>query len=588
MAKENYKFFSHRDCEYFPCHKTNDPDNFNCLFCYCPLYALGEQCGGNFRYTEKGVKDCTNCLIPHQRQNYAYITGKFSDIMEVAKKKVETKTTAAVPETANTVIKERFLRGEAPMRKTKIVCTLGPAVDSDEKIRALMKEGMNVARMNFSHGTHEEQKTRLDRIKRIRKELHLPIAALLDTKGPEIRLQDFKEGFVMLDAGQEFVLYHKERMGDKGGASITYKELYQDIKPGDGILIDDGLIEMEVLQISGKDIVCKVKNGGRVSNHKGINVPGAQLNIPFISKKDREDILFGIEQEFDFIAASFTRTGDDIRELKKILMENGGENIGIIAKIENQQGIDNIDDILEVADGIMVARGDMGVEIPMEEVPVIQKELIQKVSRAGKHVITATQMLDSMMKNPRPTRAEVTDVANAIYQGTSAIMLSGETAAGQYPVEAVRTMARIALRTESDIDFDKEMRERGRLGDANITNAISHATCTTASDLKAKAIITVTKSGHTARMISKYHPGCPIISCTTEKSRCRQLNLSWGVDPLLFEEEYDAELLFQHAVNTAKASGRVEDGDLVVLTAGVPLGVSGNTNMMKACVVGKN
>ena len=361
------------------------------------------------------------------------------------------------------------------------------------------------------------------------------------------------------------------------------------MKPGDSILIDDGLIGLEVEEIEGSDIHCVVINGGIVSNKKGINLPGVSVNMPFISQKDREDILFGIQEEFDFIAASFTRTADDVLEIRKILDENGGRDLNIIAKIENQQGVDNIDSIIEVADGIMIARGDMGVEIPLEDVPVIQKEIINKVYNAGKQVITATQMLDSMMKNPRPTRAETTDVANAIYQGTSAIMLSGETAAGKYPVEALRTMVKIALRTESDIAYNKEFSILSREHESviNMTTAISHATCMTAIDLGAKAIITVSRSGNTARMISKYRPGCMIVGCSPEEHTCRQLNMSWGITPVHIKEEYSMEILLLHATEAAERAGYVKKGDVVVLTAGVPLGRSGNTNLIKATVVGE-
>ncbi|MDY3018238.1 MAG: pyruvate kinase [Blautia sp.] len=475
------------------------------------------------------------------------------------------------------------------MRKTKIICTMGPSTDKEGILEQLAIEGMDVARFNFSHGDHEEQKGRLDRLKAIRTKINRPIAALLDTKGPEIRIREFAKGKITLTEGQKFTLTADEIQGDEERVSITYKELYKDVKPGDSILIDDGLIGLEVEEIEGSDIHCVVINGGIVSNKKGINLPGVSVNMPFISQKDREDILFGIQEEFDFIAASFTRTADDVLEIRKILDENGGRDLNIIAKIENQQGVDNIDSIIEVADGIMIARGDMGVEIPLEDVPVIQKEIINKVYNAGKQVITATQMLDSMMKNPRPTRAETTDVANAIYQGTSAIMLSGETAAGKYPVEALRTMVKIALRTESDIAYNKEFSILSREHESaiNMTTAISHATCMTAIDLGAKAIITVSRSGNTARMISKYRPGCMIVGCSPEKHTCRQLNMSWGITPVHIKEEYSMEILLLHATEAAERAGYVEKGDVVVLTAGVPLGRSGNTNLIKATVVGE-
>ncbi len=472
------------------------------------------------------------------------------------------------------------------MRRTKIVCTLGPSTDKEEVLRGLMKNGMNVARMNFSHGTHEEQKTRLDMIKKLRKELDLPVAALLDTKGPEIRIGDVEGGKLELKPGQEFTLTTEEMLGTAQKVSITYKELYRDVEAGDSILIDDGLIGMEVVRIEGEDIVCRVKNGGFISNHKGVNVPGVELNMPFVSPKDHDDIVFAVEQDYDFIAASFTRTAEDIMEIRKILHEHGGEHIHIIAKLENAQGVENCESILRVADGIMIARGDMGVEIPLEEVPVIQKKLIRQAMHMGKPVITATQMLDSMIKNPRPTRAETSDVANAIYQGTSAIMLSGETAAGAYPIEAVQTMAKIAERTERDIDYTREFKPRKLAEVPDVTSAISHATCTTATDLKAAAIVAVSKSGRTVSRIAKYLPVCPIIGCTTDERVYRQLSLLWGVTPVVMKEENTADELFDHAVELAEQKGLISRGELVVIAAGVPLGLSGTTNMMKVHIAG--
>lgn len=472
------------------------------------------------------------------------------------------------------------------MRRTKIVCTLGPSTDKEEVLRNLMKNGMNVARMNFSHGTHEEQKARLDMIKKLREELNLPVAALLDTKGPEIRIGDVEGGKLELKPGQEFTLTTEEMLGTEKKVTITYKELYKDVEAGDSILIDDGLIGMEVVRIDESDIVCRVKNGGFISNHKGVNVPGVELNMPFVSPKDLADIVFAVEQDYDFIAASFTRTAEDIMEIRKILQEHGGEKIHIIAKLENKQGVKNCEDILRVADGIMIARGDMGVEIPLEEVPVIQKELIRKAMHMGKPVITATQMLDSMMKNPRPTRAETSDVANAIYQGTSAIMLSGETAAGAYPIEAVQTMAKIAERTEQDIDYSREFEPRKLAEAPDVTSAISHATCTTAADLKAAAIVAVSKSGRTVSRIAKYLPVCPIIGCTTDERVYRQLNLLWGVTPVVMKEANTADELFDHAVELAEQKGLIARGELVVIAAGVPVGLSGTTNMMKVQIAG--
>ncbi len=473
------------------------------------------------------------------------------------------------------------------MRKTKIICTLGPASESEEVIRELMLAGMNVARLNFSHGTHEEQRGKLERVKKVREELGLPVALLLDTKGPEIRTGEFEKGKVELKKGQTFVLTTEDVPGNEGMVSITYKNLVKDVQPGDSILIDDGLIGLEVKELTEKEIICTVLNGGTISNKKGINVPGVELKMPFISKKDKEDILFAVKEGFDYIAASFTRTAEDILDIRRILEENGCNFIKIIAKVENDQGIKNVDEILRVADGVMIARGDMGVEIPLEEVPSIQKKLIRKAFETGKPIITATQMLDSMMKNPRPTRAETSDVANAIYQGTSAIMLSGETASGQYPVEALKTMVKIALRTEADIDYDERFKRRSIEDRTDITNAVSHATCTTAVDLHAAAIITVTKSGRTVGMVAKHHPGCMIIGCCMDDYVCRQLNLYWGVQPLLLQKEEDADALFNSAVAAAENAGLVSRGDLTVLTAGVPLGVTGTTNLIKVQVAGK-
>ena len=471
------------------------------------------------------------------------------------------------------------------MRKTKIVCTLGPATDNEEVLRQMMLEGMNVARCNFSHATYDEHKKRMDMIKKLRKEVGQPVAILLDTKGPEVRVKNFKDGRVTLEDGQLFTLTADEVEGTKDKVSVTYNRLYEDLEVGMRVLIDDGLIEMQVEQVDRTNIVCRVINGGTVSNHKGVNVPDVDLSMPYISDKDREDILFGISQDVDFIAASFVQKKEDILQLRRLLEKNGGSDIKIIAKIENAQGVTNIDDIIEVSDGIMVARGDMGVEIPYEEVPVIQKKIIKKVYRTGKQVITATQMLESMIKNPRPTRAETTDVANAVYDGTSAIMLSGETAAGAYPVEAVKTMVRIAERTEQDVDYRKRFYQSARETDTDITNAICHASCTTALDLNAKAIVTVTKSGTSARMLSKYRPESDIISCATTEKVCRQLSLTWGVTPIVIKEEKEVFHLFDKAIQAAVKMKLLGAGDLTVITSGVPIGVSGTTNMMKVQVV---
>lgn len=473
----------------------------------------------------------------------------------------------------------------APIRKTKIVCTMGPNLFEKHLIAPLMKAGMNVARFNFSHGTYETHQHYYDEVCRIRDELGLPVATMLDTKGPEIRVRSFKNGRVMLQNGQLFTLTTDEVEGDEERVSITYKELPQDIAVGSSILIDDGLIGMQVERIDGADIVCRVLNGGVVSNNKGVNIPNAHLSMPFISEKDHQDILFAIKNGYDFIAASFTRCADDIMQIRHILQENNCHTINIIAKIENMEGVENIDEILRVVDGVMVARGDLGVEVPLEDVPSLQKKLIQRGIAAGKPVITATQMLDSMIKNPRPTRAEATDVANAIYDGTSAIMLSGESAVGAYPVEAVETMVRIALRAEADMDYIRRF-SRDTSASTDVTNAISHATVTSAHDLNASAIITVTKSGSTARILSRYRPACVIVGCTTEKHVWRQLALSWGTVPLMIAEESNTDDLFEHAVDAAVQNGLVHDGELVVLTAGVPLGISGTTNLMKVHVVG--
>lgn len=472
------------------------------------------------------------------------------------------------------------------MRKTKIICTIGPATDNEESLRELMLAGMDVARINFSHGSHEAAAETVARIKKVREELDLPVAILLDTKGPEIRIKEFKDGSVKLEAGQKFTLCTDDVEGDETQVSISYKDLTKDVDSGSRILIDDGLIELEVISIKSGRIMCEVKNGGVISNRKGVNVPNVSLSMPYISEKDRSDILFGIEQDFDFIAASFCRNASDVLQVKQLLEKNNAAHIGIIAKIENAEGVENIDEIIEASYGIMIARGDMGVEIDMQDLPVIQKKLIKKTYRAGKVVITATQMLDSMIRNPRPTRAETTDVANAIYDGTSAIMLSGETAVGKYPIEAVKTMAQIAERTERDIDYVQRL-ERWRFETRmDVSNAISHATCTTAHDLRASAIIALTYSGGTARQISRFRPNCPIIAPTLSESARRRLNLSWGVMPIMSEMRGNTDELFDHAVECAQTTGIVRDGDLVVITGGAPIGVAGTTNIMKVHLVG--
>ena len=471
------------------------------------------------------------------------------------------------------------------MRKTKIICTLGPSTEDEDVLRSLILGGMDVARINMSHGTYEEHKAKIEKIKKLRTELDMPIAILLDTKGPEIRTGNFPEK-VTLETGQSYTLTTIPCDGDNKSCSITFAGLPGDVDVGTKILVDDGLIEMEVKSKTDTDIVCEVLNGGPISSHKGINVPDITLSLPFLSDKDRQDLKFGIEQDVDFVAASFTRCAEDINEMRAELEIGGGHDIRIIAKIENKDGVNNIDDIVRVSDGIMVARGDLGVEIPIEEIPVIQKMLIRKTRNSDKPVITATQMLDSMIKNPRPTRAETTDVANAIYDGTSGIMLSGETAAGAYPIEAVKTMASIAETTENNINYIDRFNKLDMHERPDVTSAISHATCTTAHDLGAAAIITVSKSGSTSRMLSKYRPECPIISGTPSEKVWRQTNMSWGICPIMIEEKDNTDELIDHVIEVAQSKGLLKNGDLVVLTAGVPLGVSGTTNLMKVHLVG--
>ena len=473
------------------------------------------------------------------------------------------------------------------MRKTKIICTLGPAVDNEDILRKLMLKGMDVARLNFSHGTHEEHKKRVDLFNKVKGELKLPIPLLLDTKGPEIRTGRFASGEVELKEGDSFTLVNEDIIGDNTKSTVTYKELYKDVRKGGRILINDGLVELEVTEVKGRDILCTVLNGGSIGNNKGINVPNSEIHLPSITEKDVEDIIFGIENEFDFIAASFVRKATDVIEIRKVLEKHGGQGIKVIAKIENREGIQNFDEILKVADGIMVARGDLGVEIPVEEVPVVQKQLIEKCYINGKPVITATQMLDSMIRNPRPTRAEASDVANAIYDGTSVIMLSGETAAGKYPLETLDVMSKIAEKAEKSMDYWKRFSAMRYDILSSVTNAISHATCTTALDLQASAIITVTQSGHTARMISRFRPACPIIATTTDPRVHRQLMLSWGVIPFLVGEAFSTDEMFDMGVEKALESGLVNNGELVVITAGVPIGISGTTNILKVHIVGK-
>ncbi|MBE6887414.1 MAG: pyruvate kinase [Ruminococcaceae bacterium] len=473
------------------------------------------------------------------------------------------------------------------MRKTKIVCTLGPSTDKPGVLKQVMEAGMNVARFNFSHGTHEEHLERLKKVRAIRTELGLFVATMLDTKGPEIRVKKFKDGSVELKAGNKFTLTTREVEGDENIVSITYKDFVKDVKEGTRVLFADGLIEMVVDKVGETDVELTIINSGKLSNNKSINLPDVKLSMPFVSEKDRSDIIFGIENGYDYIACSFTRSKEDILEVRKILEEYNYTDMRVIAKLENNEGVENIDEILEVVDGIMVARGDMGVEIDFTEIPRIQKEIIRKCYEAGKPAITATQMLESMIENPRPTRAEVTDVANAIYDGTSAIMLSGETAAGKHPVEAVKTMAAIAEKTEQNIDYAAELKARDYGKNISVTDAVAHAACVTAMDIGAKAIVTVTKSGFTARNISKYRPSLPIIGCTDSARTCRKMALSWGVMPVMMATVSGTDELIDISTAAAKKEKILEDGDMVVITAGVPVGVSGSTNIMKAHKVGE-
>ncbi len=471
------------------------------------------------------------------------------------------------------------------MKKTKIVCTIGPASEDRETLTEMIKTGMNVARLNFSHGTHEEHQRRIDLIKEIRKELNIPVAILLDTKGPEIRTGRFEKEEIELTRGSFFTLTTREILGNKEICSVTYKEMADDVKPGDKILIDDGLIELTVQEVKGTDIRCQVMNSGIVKNNKGVNIPGVKINLPAITDKDKDDILFGIRNDIDFIAASFVRKVSDVLEIRKLLEDNGILDIGIISKIENQEGVDNVSDIINISDGVMVARGDLGVEIPPEEIPIIQKRIIKECNSFGKPVITATQMLDSMMRNPRPTRAEVTDVANAIIDGTDAVMLSGETAAGKYPLESVNTMTNIALKAEDSLNYRAILREKGVGKDKTITDAISHATCTSAQNLGAAAILTATSSGYTSMMVSKFRPKAPIIVSTSNPKVARKMSLVWGTSVIIIEEGKDTEEIFEKSIEKSLERGYIRCGDLVIITAGVPVGIAGTTNMMKVHIV---
>ena len=473
------------------------------------------------------------------------------------------------------------------MQKTKMIFTIGPASGSEEVLSELIEAGMNVSRHNFSHGNHKEHEEKINTVKKLRRKYNKPIAIMLDTKGPEIRTGNFKGDKVEIKEGEHFTIYCGEDIiGDESKCSITYSELSNDVKKGDSILIDDGLVGFEVESIEANKINCIVKNSGVIGNHKGVNVPGVSVSIPAITEKDKDDLKFGCSMEVDMVAASFIRKAADVMAIRKVLEANGGQDIQIFSKIESQEGVDNIDEIIKFSDGIMVARGDMGVEIPIEKVPMIQKFIIEKCNKAGKPVITATQMLDSMIRNPRPTRAEASDIANAIFDGTDAIMLSGESANGKYPVEAAETMARIAKRAEEQISYDSLLEKKRETHIQNVPNAISLAACTTASELKASAIITATQSGHTARMVSKYRPQCHVIAVTSSDKVARGLALNWGVFPILAQKVESTDEMIENSVEISLKSGYVKKGDLVIIAAGIPVSYSGTTNMLKVHIVG--
>ncbi|MCO6288051.1 pyruvate kinase [Staphylococcus epidermidis] len=473
------------------------------------------------------------------------------------------------------------------MRKTKIVCTIGPASESEEMLEKLMNVGMNVARLNFSHGSHEEHKARIDTIRKVAKRLNKTIGLLLDTKGPEIRTHNMKDGLIVLEKGKEVIVSMNEVEGTPEKFSVTYENLINDVNIGSYILLDDGLVELQVKEINKDkgEVKCDILNTGELKNKKGVNLPGVKVNLPGITDKDADDIRFGIKENVDFIAASFVRRPSDVLDIRQILEEEKAE-ITIFPKIENQEGIDNIEEILEVSDGLMVARGDMGVEIPPESVPMVQKDLIRKCNKLGKPVITATQMLDSMQRNPRATRAEASDVANAIYDGTDAVMLSGETAAGQYPEEAVKTMRNIAVSAEAAQDYKKLLSDRTKLVETSLVNAIGVSVAHTALNLNVKAIVAATESGSTARTISKYRPHSDIIAVTPSEKTARQCAIVWGVNPVVKEGRKTTDALLNNAVATAVETGRVSNGDLIIITAGVPTGEKGTTNMMKIHLVG--
>ncbi|MFO3716836.1 pyruvate kinase [Anaerococcus sp. ENR1011] len=473
------------------------------------------------------------------------------------------------------------------LKKTKIVCTIGPSSESPEILEELINSGMNVARLNFSHGTHEEHLAKIKSIRKVRRKLNAPVAIMLDTKGPEIRTGNFNVDEVYLKPDDVFTLTTRDVEGTEDIVSVSYEGLPNDVEVGSNIYIDDGLVQLEVTEIiDGTDVVCKVLNTGILSNHKGVNLPGSKTNLPSLTPKDIDDIKFGIENDIDFIAASFVRKKEDVYDIRKVLEDHGGEHIKIISKIESQEGVDNIEEIIEASDGIMVARGDLGVEIRTELIPIVQKEIIRKANKAAKPVITATQMLDSMIRNPRPTRAETTDVANAIIDGTDCVMLSGETAGGKYPVEAVRTMRNICITTELSDDFIENIYQTNISSSFTTTNAIAKNTCDLAETLDAKAIISCTASGNTSRVISKFKPKTNSIAATTTERVARQLSVVWGVYPIVIQEAQETDELIDRAIFGAINEGFVSEGDLTVVTAGIPLGISGNSNLIKVHIIG--
>lgn len=466
------------------------------------------------------------------------------------------------------------------MRKTKIVCTLGPATDSEENIEQLIQAGMNVARLNMSHGTQEEHREKIERVKLVREKLNLPVAIMTDTKGPEIRIKTFENGKVFLNDGDEFTLTTDDIVGTERAVTVTFRGLPQFLRQNDSILINDGLIELRAKRITKKTVVCEVVHGGVLSDRKSINLPGIKIDMPYLSEADKSDIAFSCQMDVDYLALSFVRSADDVKVARNFVNANGGKNIQLIAKLENREGVDNAEEILKLADGIMVARGDMGVEIPFEELPNIQKKLIKMCYEMGKKVITATQMLESMITNPRPTRAEISDVANAVYDGSSAIMLSGETAAGKYPFEAVKTMAKIAEEAEDGVDFNAKFHNLA-VNIKSVTDAVSHSAVSASFDLKAKAIITVTTSGYTSRQVSRFRPSCPIIGATTDRKVYNQLALNWGVVPVMGEIQTSSEALFNHSISLAKETGIVKKGDLAVVIGSSKVGASGNSDTLR-------